>query len=279
MEFRVLAPGDSRRIHLGVDIGTHDDHAALAGVAWAIGLFDLYRVESEIADVELVQGWGMRDDGVFPVGLPRAAAIEFAGLMPDGLTVGLQVADIVDVVLAMEWEPALDWRANAPIVDPAEVKATILQLQHAGIDIARVVYDPYQFFAEGLSLVEAGLDAEEFPQTTRRIESDTALRRRIASGRLRHAGNYTDLWYNGDALTKAIVNARSKEYPPRGTRIQKGAGGSKVDLAVALSMASWSAEQSPPVSLPEGGTKVQLQTRPRDLRAVGGRRRQGRRRR
>lgn len=266
--YRLLEPGDTRPVCFGVDIGVRDDHAALVGVTWARGLFDLRLIEPSEDSTWLVENWSMRRDGVFPLATSRSKAVEHAeNILPDEITVAVQPADVVDVVAAFEWQPALDSRASGAIIDPDAVRAEIIGLRKAGINIEQVVYDPYQFFAEGLKLVEAGINAEEFPQTARRIEADSSLRKRILTGRIRHAGRINRRWYAGEALCDAVERARAKEQK-RGIRIQKGRGGAKVDMVVALSMAVWAVEQSAGGGLPEDeGLSISIDASARMLRS------------
>jgi phage terminase large subunit-like protein len=122
------------------------------------------------------------------------------------------------------------WRPtnNAPIVLTETLGPEIVDL-HQRYKVAAVYYDPYQMAAIAEICKRAGVPMVEFPQTTRRVQSDTHLYGLIVGRNLRHYGDPT--------LGLHVTNALSKSGE-RGLRIVKESSASKVDAAVALSMSA-----------------------------------------
>lgn len=150
------------------------------------------------------------------------------------------------------WEPRADPRAKGrAVIAPSDALAELVRLRDAGMRIAAVAYDPYQFHDVALRAAAEGFNMVEFPQGQRRALADTYLRQLIVSGGLRHT--------HDTALLHAVEGADAIEDKGRTgdekrVRIVKGTG--KVDPLVALSMAVWTAMEGvageDPYPLPEG---------------------------
>ncbi len=95
--------------------------------------------------------------------------------------------------------------------------------------VVAVAYDPYQMAAIAEMCRDAKVNMVEFPQTTRRIESDTHLHSLAWGNNLEHIGD--------PVLTEHVTNALAKANE-RGMRIVKEMSSAKVDAAVALAMAT-----------------------------------------
>jgi phage terminase large subunit-like protein len=103
--------------------------------------------------------------------------------------------------------------------------------------VVMVCYDPYQLHSFCHSLREELIVYfSEFPQTGKRLLADKALRDAIREQQIWHDGN-TD-------LREHVLNANAKDEGERDKlRIVKRSERSKIDLAVCLSMANYSAVQ------------------------------------
>lgn len=116
-------------------------------------------------------------------------------------------------------------------LDFAEPERVLRDLcaQHA---VACVVYDPYQLHDMATRLKREGIAwFEEMNQGAPRLEADKALHDRIRDRRIRHDGNPT--------LREHIRHANKKiEAEGQRLRIIKRNEASKIDAAVALSMAA-----------------------------------------
>ncbi len=149
------------------------------------------------------------------------------------------------------WEPQADPRAKGrAVIAPSDALSELVRLRDAGMRIAAVAYDPYQFHDVALKAASEGFNMVEFPQGGRRALADTYLRQLIASGSLRH----THAAALGAAVESAdAIEEKGRTGDEKKIRIVKGAG--KVDPLVALSMAVWTATEgvaADPSPLPEG---------------------------
>ena len=99
---------------------------------------------------------------------------------------------------------------------------------HRKYKVKAVYYDPFQMAAIAEMCQKAGVKMVEFPQTSRRLESDKYLHDLLWGGNLAHYGDPT--------LKEHVTNAMTKETE-RGLRIVKELSSRKVDGAVALAMA------------------------------------------
>lgn len=97
-----------------------------------------------------------------------------------------------------------------------------------------VVYDEYQMhdFMTQFGKLHRGPEYVAFGQGSPRIDSDTALLKRIQQGQLKHSGN--------DKLRQHIQNANAKEIGDgKAIRIVKRSPEKKIDAVICLSMASY----------------------------------------
>ena len=136
-----------------------------------------------------------------------------------------------DVRLVRVWKPrkVAGIRFGKPTVDlEATIGQEVLNLHKAG-QVACVVYDPWQMAAVARSWEKAGIRCVEMPQTSQRVEADTALFNAIISGQVRH--------FQSLDLDEAVRNAIIQETP-RGIRLAKEKASRKIDPLVALSMAN-----------------------------------------
>jgi phage terminase large subunit-like protein len=103
--------------------------------------------------------------------------------------------------------------------------------------LTEVVYDPHGLYQLTSGLMRDGVVAcVEFSQREPRLEADKNLFDLIASRRIAHDGNA--------ALRRHIDNADRKPDPEsRKLRIVKREAQNKIDLAVCLSMAAYTAVQ------------------------------------
>lgn len=102
--------------------------------------------------------------------------------------------------------------------------------------IKKVLYDPYQFARSAATLKAAGLKMVEFPQTvSNTCEMSEALSDLLHNQRL--------LLYPDGILRQHLLNARVKQTQ-RGWRLVKAKSGRKIDLTIALALATLGAQQS-----------------------------------
>lgn len=152
-------------------------------------------------------------------------------------------AGIVDDGFAMAtacWEPTLRLPVirDSRIWEPSKTESGQLDLTEIftavrdyirGHRVRRVVYDPYQLVSFGQELAR-NHDARAFGQGTERMQADTALRRAVNEGRIRHDGDTT--------LREHFLNADIKpDALGQKLRMVKRSADKKIDLAVAASMA------------------------------------------
>ena len=130
----------------------------------------------------------------------------------------------VDVVFVRVWYP----EESEPIKLTETVGPEIVDL-HEKYNVLAVYFDPYQMAAISEMCTRAKVTMVEFPQTSRRLQSDKNLSDLVWGKNLAHFGDET----LGEHMTNAI--AKTNE---RGLRIVKELSKKKVDAAVALSMAA-----------------------------------------
>jgi len=128
------------------------------------------------------------------------------------------------------------WRPEAGEFDLRILGEQVVALHRAypGL-LVKVVYDPYQMSVISTLLAEAGVQVEEFTQTTQRTAADTNFRDLVVGKRLAHCGN--------PDLRQHVVNAVAVETS-RGLRIAKEKTTLKIDAAVAASMAAYMAVEA-----------------------------------
>lgn len=116
-------------------------------------------------------------------------------------------------------------------IDYGSVEAAVNRLWATG-RYSIVAYDPYQTVSLVQRLKRLGVRTLEFSQNTMRLRSDSFLRQLINEGRYHHPGH--------DLLTEHALSATLKySGDGRQFRIVKATKSSKIDLAIALSMALW----------------------------------------
>jgi len=146
--------------------------------------------------------------------------------------------DEIVLVQHSKWQPS----KREPMDLERTVEAQIRELAKIFHSI-RVFYDPFQFHRSATTLRRAGIKMIEFPQTQDRLTQ--------ASQNLYELIKWRRLKVYPDAdLTEHIKNAVAKETA-RGFRIVKEKASKKIDLAIALAMASLMAHKSP---VKRGGT-------------------------
>ena len=135
--------------------------------------------------------------------------------------------------------------------NPIDIEETVevyLKELHKKYNVESFNYDPYQFHRSGISLAKESLKMVEFPQTTDRlVEAGENLFSLIKGRNL--------VVYRDRELRGHVLKSIAKETP-RGFRLVKSKQSDRIDLAIALAMASVKA-----VDLDTG--------RPR-IRAIGG---------
>ena len=138
----------------------------------------------------------------------------------------------VRVHYARKWEPPkggkIDYQGTPGNPGPELVIRDLCRR----FNVSEVRYDPYQLHDMASRLGKEGVAPfAEFTQASMRLRADKQLHDRIRDGRLIHAGN--------PDLTQHIYNANKKETGDNKLRIIKREDGKPIDLAVALSMASY----------------------------------------
>lgn len=118
-------------------------------------------------------------------------------------------------------------------VDYAALEEIILNIWRTG-QYHCIAYDPYQTVSLMQRLKARGVRTVEFTQNSMRLKADGYLRQLINEGRLRHPGD--------PRLTEHVLACKLK-YAQDNFRLVKNARDSKIDLAVALSMAVWTNTQ------------------------------------
>jgi phage terminase large subunit-like protein len=135
----------------------------------------------------------------------------------------------VEVVYCRVWRPD----NGQPLSLTETVGPEIVRLQQT-YKVAGVYYDPFQMQAIAELCRKAGVVMVEFPQTSRRVQSDTYLHQLLWGGNLAH--------YGDPVLREHVTSALTKQSE-RGQRIVKELTTSKVDGAVALAMAALGANE------------------------------------
>lgn len=155
------------------------------------------------------------------VGIDAATKSDSAALVVTGWN---DETKKVEVLHTRIWQPG----PGQPIKLTETIGPEIVRL-HQEYNVRAVYFDPYQMAAVSELCQRSGVRMVEFPQTTRRIQSDMHLHGLIWGGNLSH----TD-----DPLLKKHVLAAVAQNNQRGMRIVKDTSGAKVDAAVALSMSA-----------------------------------------
>lgn len=129
----------------------------------------------------------------------------------------------VELVYSKIWYPD-----DGQIVLIDTIGPEIVRL-HQTFYVAAVYYDPFQMAAIAEMCKRVGVEMVEFPQTSRRLQSDTLLHDLLWGGNFAH--------YGDPELKQHITNALTKETE-RGQRIVKELTIKKVDGAVATAMSA-----------------------------------------
>ena len=140
-----------------------------------------------------------------------------------------EIEDMVEVHFEMELIPPLHGE-----VDFDEAETAVVELLD-NWNVLVVVYDPYQLkdMAQRLGKKYGGGVFVEFSQGPKRAIADNALRTRIKQRRVRYNGK--------EALSVHVRNANAQQQGENKLRLVKRNAKLKIDLAVALSMASYTA--------------------------------------
>lgn len=161
-----------------------------------------------------------------------------AGIMNDsfameGVTRHPHRPDDVASRLTMEWRPPPGKEIDFEGTEDNSGPLRFLRALGERCNIVQVAFDPYELRYVSQQLRREGkFWLKEFPQGPQRLEADKQLLDLITHRRLAHDGNA--------ALRRHIDNANRKpDNESRKLRIVKREAGLKIDLAVALSMASY----------------------------------------
>lgn len=123
------------------------------------------------------------------------------------------------------WTPS----PNAPMDFEATLEFYLRRLQGYNTSIERILVDPFQMHRTIMTLQQAGLPIEPFPQTQPNLTLATeTLYNALTNRRLR--------LYDAPNLRQHVLNAASVETS-RGFRLSKEKQSLKIDGAVALSFA------------------------------------------
>ena len=134
----------------------------------------------------------------------------------------------VQIVRHRIFEPTV----SEPLDFEATVEATLVELNRT-FDVREIRYDPFQLIAVAQRLARAGLRMVEFEQTVSNLtEASSNLYELIQQRNLRS--------YQDDHLRLAVNRSIALETP-RGCRIAKEKASHKIDVVVALAMASLAA--------------------------------------
>ncbi|HQP91438.1 MAG TPA: terminase large subunit, partial [Candidatus Omnitrophota bacterium] len=131
----------------------------------------------------------------------------------------------IRLVTHRKWTPS----AENPIDIEETVEKFLLELKER-FNLIEVNYDPYQFHRSGMSLAKEGINMKEFPQTIPNLTEMGQNLFDLIKGR-------NLMLYKDDDMRTHAQNARAQETP-RGFRIVKGISTKKIDLMIALAMAS-----------------------------------------
>ncbi len=159
-------------------------------------------------------------------GIKLVVAVDVGIYHDTAAVVGLyEDAGKVKVGIHRKWQPS---KAN-PLDLEETIEAYVEELQRC-FTVKVVLYDPYQFHRSAVTLAKKGVNMEEFPQTLDRLTAMSQNLYDIIKG-----GNIT--LYRDDDLRSHALKCRAKEYP-RGWRIVKEKSSHKIDLIIAMAMAS-----------------------------------------
>jgi hypothetical protein len=128
------------------------------------------------------------------------------------------------------------WDPQGQDIDLDETIANYVhRVYKAGCMLGPFRYDSYQMHQVAVNLRKKGVPCVEFPQGQERLKADSFLWKLFNEGRI-------DV-YPSAVLESHVKAANAKEYENEQVRIIKGTASesNKVDGAVALSMACWSA--------------------------------------
>jgi phage terminase large subunit-like protein len=123
-------------------------------------------------------------------------------------------------------------RPDDPLDFEGTIEATILELKHR-FRLAQCRFDPYQMMSTAQRLANQGVTIEEFPQTAANLTAASQNLYELITG-----GN---LELYPDAAMRLAVSRAVAIETPRGWRIGKEKQSHKIDVVVALAMASHAA--------------------------------------
>ena len=132
-------------------------------------------------------------------------------------------------VFSRIWSP----EEGQPIDLDETILETVLELAKH-FNVVACYYDPSQMVSISARLVKAGINMVEFPQGSRRLESDTLLSDLVQGGNFAH--------YGDPELRQHAINAFAEESP-KGLRIVKEKSSKKIDGCVALAMACYGVKE------------------------------------
>ena len=158
-----------------------------------------------------------------------------------GLVATTRRNGIVIVRHVRKWTPPPGGQImyNAPIgTPPAQDESPAGELRRIcdRHSVVKVIYDPFQLHSFCSQMKEELIVFfEAFSQSTKRLQSDKALRDMIRERKIWHDGN--------PDLTEHLTNANAKSEGDDRIRIIKRKESLKIDLAVCLSMSAYEAER------------------------------------
>jgi phage terminase large subunit-like protein len=124
---------------------------------------------------------------------------------------------------------------DQPLDFEATVEATLIDLNKR-FNVRKILVDPWQLAAVSQRLTRAGLKIEEFSQTTANLTA--------ASQNLFELINGTNLVCYFDAGMRLAISRTIALETPRGWRIAKEKQSHRIDVVVALAMATYAAVQA-----------------------------------
>ena len=162
-----------------------------------------------------------------PIVLAADAGVNNDSFALVGVSRHPQANDAIAVRVVREWKPPRNGQ-----IDFSAVEAAITQVCNTW-NVVQLAYDPYQLHDMATRLQRNGtVMTREFNQANDRLEADKGLHDLIVQTRIFHDGT--------NPLREHVDNANKKvDTESRKIRIVKRESSRKIDLAVALSMASY----------------------------------------
>ena len=132
-------------------------------------------------------------------------------------------------LVRLVWHRIFQPSPSEPLDFEAAIETTLLDL-HKRFYVRKVLYDPYQMHASSQRLSRAGVPMEEFPQSVSNLTEASQNLYELIKGR--------NLIAYPDAELRLAISRAVAIESPRGWRIAKDKQSHKIDVVVALAMAS-----------------------------------------